>query len=465
MHDELLERRLRAALADEVRGLTFTITAAELERRAALRGRSAGNRRLTLLLAAAVALGVLGAGGLLSGALLNPRPGPSAPAAAVESDEPSEPAPPPTFRPSGPGALPSLDELMATGSGQVLFAQAHDRIETRTDLLQEPGGALSGVTSPMLFAPGDYDMTIVCSGGSTLQYGLGSSSPYGTIRCDGTVTEGRVGFDGLAHLVLSYREPTSWRVVVRGTPVAVPLPSADPILPAAEPGFEELLRFDDQTTTTSDGWRDTGLRLTEVTAVPGRANYHAQLWCPPDGSVRLIFGDRIANGPELTAETETVVRCDGLVMNLDLRIVEPNGSRVFIAAAPGSRWSLVVTSAQPPVSLARPSSGWQVAMGYGPEYAFDEHGVSLSGAGVEGGGPLRVTLDCVSGTPIEVAVALDSSSSEPPERFTADCTNGRSVSTRTYADADANVQAWYTAPVGSWSALTLLVPAPSPTGP
>src|SRR6185369_11737457 len=59
MHDELTERRLRSALREAGDGLSFTITAAELERRMALRGRRSGNSRLTLLLAAAVAIGAL----------------------------------------------------------------------------------------------------------------------------------------------------------------------------------------------------------------------------------------------------------------------------------------------------------------------------------------------------------------------------------------------------------------------
>ena len=44
MSDQLLERRLRAALHDEADGLLITITPAELERRAALRRRSRTTR-------------------------------------------------------------------------------------------------------------------------------------------------------------------------------------------------------------------------------------------------------------------------------------------------------------------------------------------------------------------------------------------------------------------------------------
>jgi len=67
MHDDLLERRLSAALHEEAAALPFTITKAELERRVALRRRSLAGRRLTLLLAAAVGIGLVGVGSALSG--------------------------------------------------------------------------------------------------------------------------------------------------------------------------------------------------------------------------------------------------------------------------------------------------------------------------------------------------------------------------------------------------------------
>ena len=74
MHDEMLERRLRATLREDAGQLPFTITAAELERRLVLRDRSLGGRRLGLLLAAAVGIGLFGIGGAMGGLFDDPAP-------------------------------------------------------------------------------------------------------------------------------------------------------------------------------------------------------------------------------------------------------------------------------------------------------------------------------------------------------------------------------------------------------
>jgi hypothetical protein len=74
MHDDLLERRLGAALHDEAGSLPFTITTAELERRMALRRQSVAGRRLALFLAAAVAIGLFGIGGAIGGLFHQPLP-------------------------------------------------------------------------------------------------------------------------------------------------------------------------------------------------------------------------------------------------------------------------------------------------------------------------------------------------------------------------------------------------------
>lgn len=102
MHDDLLERRLGAALRDEADALPFTITAAELERRMALRRRSLAGRRLTLLLAAAVGISLFGIGGAISGLFDRTHPTSTSPAIVVDSTD------------AAPTKLPSHDDLIAT---------------------------------------------------------------------------------------------------------------------------------------------------------------------------------------------------------------------------------------------------------------------------------------------------------------------------------------------------------------
>jgi hypothetical protein len=102
MHEELLERRLRGILRDEADSLPLTITAAELERRMLLRRRPIAGRRLTLLLAAAVGIGLFGVGGAVSGLFDQPRPTRTSPAMAVDATD------------AAPTAVPSPDGLIAT---------------------------------------------------------------------------------------------------------------------------------------------------------------------------------------------------------------------------------------------------------------------------------------------------------------------------------------------------------------
>ena len=459
MHDEPLERRLRAALSTEAGRLPLTITAAELERRAALRGRGAGNRRLTLLLAAAVAIGALGVGGLLSGAI---HLGPTAttPITAVTSTSPTV-AP----SPAGPVTLPTLDELMAStvGTGPVLVAQAHDSIDTRAELLRQPEGAVSGVGFPFVYTAGTLTLSIVCLGGSTLEYDVRTvpgSSPGRTMTCDGTETTDTFDGDEPGSLVLFFREPVRWRVVLRGPAVALPLPTMNPALPPAEKGLEELVRMDDQTSDSSMLWGDTLLALQETRAVPGRFDYHARIWCEPGDDLRLIFGDYLENGPELTADTETYVRCNGLPMDLDLRMVHPDGSRVFVATTPSSRWSLLITGEKPPVGLVDDMPSWTLSTGFGPSYAFEQHGVSFSNTGVEGGGPLRVELECAGPEQtFQVLVDLTEPLGDTGKTFLAECVPDGARTGVSFTTTDA-YSVEFTVPAGGWVAATALIPEP-----
>jgi hypothetical protein len=463
MHDDLLERKLKAALADEARSLPFTITPAELQRRAALRGRGTGNRRLTLLLAAAVAIGALGVGSIVGGAIQRHAPESTAPLTAIGTQSP---APGRSSGPTNPVRLPSLEELLGQGTGTVLVAQSHDLIDGQPELSRQPDGLASLVAFPEMRTAGRYDMTIVCLGDSPMEYAfetVGDGGSKQPIACDGTVNVVGASIGRFPHLVLTYREPTSWRVVVRGDAIALPVPTANPVLDPLEGNVEELARLDDQAMLSTEAWGDTGLDLQELPPLPGRFEYLARLWCPFGESVRLILGDHLGNEPALSPETETVVRCDGLVQSLDLRMVEPHGSRVFLAAAPDARYSVLIASPEPPVALVQKMPGWQLSTGFGPEYAFETHGVSLSNGGVEGGGELLVELEC-AGPAQQVTVTVDLT--EPlgngNKMFLADCAPDGARTGKSFVTKGNGYAVDFTAPAGTWTALTALIPDPLP---
>jgi hypothetical protein len=344
MHDDLLERRLRAALKGEAGHLPFSITAAELERRMARRGRSQP-RRLTLLLAATFAIGGLGAAGLLAG-LQQRHPSPSD--AAADATSPATMAPSTT--PSGP-TLPTLDELIAQAPPGVLVASAHGPSDG-------PGVAVSlGELNDQLFAysalgviqgSGDYVITMACFSAGSLKVavlpavGEGQTIEGPRIACGLHAIEQRtVHLDGPAEVWIGYHAPASWRVAVSSPFTPSSLPSAEPIIPAIDPAAAgELARVDDGRVGDADpAWGASGLRLAHVADLPARRFYAVRVWCEPGALVRIVFGDAIA------VDLDALVACDGQIheMGFDLRL--PRGSVLGVAAAPGAHWSLVVDSA------------------------------------------------------------------------------------------------------------------------
>jgi hypothetical protein len=352
---------------------------------------------------------------------------------------------------------------LGAGNQTVLVAQAHDPLETRADLLGQPDGAVSAVGFPLMRASGSYTVQIVCLGDATMEYDIRTtpgSRPGRTMTCDGTLTSETIDAGGPGSLVLFFREPLRWRVVVRGEPVAVPLPTSDPEPLTADVGMEELVRLDNQTTDSSDEWGHTLLMLQETQPVPGRFDYHAQLWCEPGNDLRLILGDQLEGDGDLTADTETYVRCDGLPMDLELRTVHPDGSRVFVAAAPGARWSLLITSEMPPVRVIDDLPDWLHSTSYGPSYGFEQHDVSFSNSGADGGRPLLVGLECAGPTQqIEVTVDLTAPFADDGQRFFAECAPG-GVRTNQLYDTATGYSVRFHLPAGVWVAATALIQNP-----
>ena len=461
MHDELLERRLRSALREEADRPSFTITAAELERRWALRGRRPGNARLTVLLAAAVAIGALGTGAILGG--LSNKPAPS-----LTADASKQPGTPESAPPSGAPVLPTLDDLIAADPGRVLVAQASGPADVPRDPLSDAVGQLIPIVAlGDLQGGGEYRISVACLGGIPLEVALepvGSSDPIDGPRftCDGTVREATVSIDGAAAASVWYRAATSWRVVIRGELRWLPLPTTNPVLPPVFEGVDELVRLDDAVVEAgSEAWGSSGLRLRQIGAVPARVIYAAQVWCEPGATVRLLFADHIAG--VLTPTVETAIACDGLIHQLGLPLPLPNGSPVLVAAAPETRWSVLIASATPPVSLADDVPGWQGAGGIGPSLNFEDTEMSFSDVAGERGGPLMVVLECVGAAQdIAVYVDLEGILGDAFEAHTAKCGPDGERTSFTF-DTEANGYiVRHAAPAGTWTALSLLIPAASP---
>jgi hypothetical protein len=460
MHDDQLERRLRATLRDEADRLPLTITAAELERRMVLRRRSSGNRRLNLLLAAAVAIGVLGAGSLIGG-LANPptpSPGPSSVAQAT----------PPAPTATADLGLPSLDDMIAAGAGAIAIAQSHGPADGPDPQLARFDLGRSIVQLGTVAGSTRYAIAYACRGEGSIELdvrllgGRGMNSGP-TVACDGATHEEVAQADGPRMFSLVSSEPASWRIVVRRLDGAAPPPGADQ--PALQPGEDEESLIDMPTAAVKViGGPDAapnhccraGTILQDIGAVGGRLAYRLQIRCTDGEAIRYIHGDYIEAA--FVARTTTEVPCDGLVHGVSLGIAEPYGSRVFVAAAPESIWSVLVSAEQPPVELVQTQPGFRISGGVGPDYPFDTMGHSLSGMGAEEPGPVMVALACAGTEPIEVAVDLGPPNEVRHKMFEAACTPDGSVTTRTFTADGPDVSASYTSPPRTWTAMSILLP-------
>jgi hypothetical protein len=465
MHDDPLERRLRTTLRDEADRLPFTITAAELERRISLRGRMTGSRRLTLLLAAAVAIGGLGVGGLIGGMLdpSDPSPAPSPVAEASQPPE-TETTPPASI------ALPDLDELLAADEpGVVVFAQTHGPASG-----PEP---VPGVVSLVLPAPlvrihnstrdGDYAVTLACRGG-TARIFVSRDEPdlNPQTACDGRVQLMTVRLFEGQDLRLVFSEPASWRVVLRRAASTGPTTPPSPARLEVEGAQEELSSIVDATTAGGSVTPTvTGMLGTtqKVDVLPARLSYHVQASCVGTSPMRFAFGDD-ATGTLVTT-TITQVPCDGRAHAVLLGVPEPFGTSVHVAAEPTTTWSLLVASLPTPVRLAEDLPGWTTVAGIGPELEFVEAIHSFAGLAVDGGGPFRVSLDCavddsVEGSveAIEVKVQGGGGSTDLGS-FVALCAPGGLATTETFETQSYDgVRVEYAVVAGQWTALSILVP-------
>jgi hypothetical protein len=457
MHDDPIERRLRAALRREAEALPFTITSAELERRVALRSRRSAGRRSTYLLAAAVGIGLLGVGGVVGGLLGD----------VTESQPPSQVADTTPPIPSGPIRLGTLNEFVAGSIGdEVVIAHAYEPIDV-TGVDPEALRAEARVSLGTIAGSTRYQLTFVCEGSGKADFTIVAVPPVGSARsiteveCDAAVYSQQIHADGPQVVFLSAPRESSWRIVVRrldGTDPGFPM---EPSFIELPPGQQELVRAELQSTTANGRrWVDSGLVVEEIGSVPARTGYEARIWCAGGDDVRLILGDDLEG--TTVPNIETAVPCDSRIHDPGFAIPMPFGSRVFVAAAPESRWSILVGAEVPPIGLANDQPGWQRQVGFGPHLSFDstEHG--FSAPGVDGGGPVLIVIACAGNADIEVTVDAGRELDERQETLIAACTPEGAETSQSFELDGSTVHLTLAEPIGTWTAISILVPDPIP---
>jgi hypothetical protein len=457
MHDDLLERRLRAALHREAGDLPLTITTPELERRLALRGRLTAGRRTAWLLAAAVGIGVLGVGAVIAGLTDDPSPSPEPTTSAVEPTGPAS---------TGPLRLGTLDEVIAASIGnEVVLAQAHDLLDLGGTVDPQALPERVSVSLGPIAGSTDYQLTFVCEGSGPAQlqtFAEGTGAPHigFDVDCDAKTYTQPIGDDSAFELAVHAPRDASWRVVVRRLEGGGPGTAAEPAPLGIAPAQQELVRIEDRPMEPQGRtWGDSGLFLDRIGPVGARWNYDARVSCAGSDSVRLLFGHEPA-GERFAATAEMLAPCDGRLHELSLGIPQPAGSVVAVAATVGTRWSVLVVGEQPPISIADDQPGWQRQVGFGPHLSFDPTEHMFTAPGVDGGGPVLVVIACAGTSPIVVKVDVGRTAGRREEILLAECSPEGAETAQSFELPTGTVSLTLAEPVGAWTAISILVPDP-----
>jgi hypothetical protein len=395
-------------------------------------------------------------------------PGPS------PSPDVSEPAPSPSPSDLAPASLPSLDDMIAEGDpAAVVIAQEHGPADGPPvpPAFVELGA--EAVSLGELRDSNQFEVVFACLGPATIGVDLGDhlGDRFVSVTreaCNGAVHRETVRANGQDEINLRFTDQASWRVVVRRLDgIAQPAPAEPPLLEVAEGDEELVARVDETFTPTTPDIEEGGLLLREIDSVPARAAYRLQVRCEGGDAVRYIHGDFIES--VFTPTTSTHVDCDGRIHDIALAIPEPNGSLVYVAAGPETHWSVLVTSATPPIELVAELPGWQLSMGAGPELSFttvNGNAVSFGGAGpdVDGGGQVLIAFACAgtgSGS-VEVSVDIGAVEGQHVETFVADCPPEGAITSQSFVAEGPVIGASYPTPLGTWTALSVLIPEQPP---
>jgi hypothetical protein len=436
MHDDLLERRLRAALRTEGEQLPFTITPEELRRRLELQQRGRIGRPAMLLLAAAIGVGLVGVGavasGWLNGQRLEPSQVPTAPIAVAPSVAPT---PVPTILVLPP-SLPSMEAFLAPlDPARIVRAQA---VGPSGEPTSWPAG-IDGPASPS-FAPvsvaGAYHVLIACVGADvhldTVHADRSLPVDVVPIACDGIPATRDVSLEAGDVIEIAAPDPASWRFALlapdRPAPHATAIASAKELAAAAGRRLDnEAVSADvapsyeasdpapgEPQIVTSWSYRD-GYRVAVSCAGPGPLTYSLR-W--PDILAQPVD---VTTG---TANIATTVECDGAAHVDVVRFPFVSGADVFISAPAGTAWRIVAAFEDPPITEPSNGDGWKEGFGLGPDLRMLSE-TDTSTLTFADPVRARIVVTCRGGTSVEVLAHDRDSGLETP--FTAPCRIGETT--------------------------------------
>lgn len=481
MHDTTFEQKLRAALQAEGDALPLTITAAELERRLALRRRAGPNRFASIGLAAAISVALLGLAGVVGGWFeqrpVVPAPLPSASPAA--STAPSNaPTIGPSILPSGvfPDRLPSLDDLLAPlDPVRIVRAQAVGPAEGQsgTRPSREEIGPMGVGFAPITTA-GSYRLSAACIGTAGLNVTVTSDQAaeareFIPITCNGAVSARDVGLEVGDRLALRSTSWLSWRVVLE-SPERDPLPSLDIAPPIDPPAGEAVLVGNSDSPGAPPPEVPGPLPIGDV---PGRDHYTVQVACAGASTLRYTFGNKIldtgtAADGTIDVFSETAVECDGLSHADSIDIVTPSGAQLYVTVDDGARWFVTVSAEEPPISLEPDGGGWQLVGGSGPDLDYNLQQYALSYlTSTKANTEIRVVVTCLGGGFVDIVVQ-DATVEDPPTlgSFRAECQADGPTSTAQVIKLRSQAFVVLSNPSGKmWKAITLqerVAPTPAP---
>ena len=487
MHDQSLEQRLRSALQTEGDGLPLTITAAELERRLALRRHGGVNRYASLGLAAAIGIALIGlagvAGGWFDERAIGPAPLPNSSTAPSQ-----EPASMPPASASVDGRLPSLDDLLAPlDPARIVRAQgvgpaggSGDGLDPHEQAV-EPGS----VTFAPVAVAGAYRVWTACLGAEgivlrTLRANQTQLVEEIPITCDAAVSVRQVGLEAGDALLIATAPGTghsAWRVVLEAPEriahhatellpgILIPPDGWIDVASGASP-IDVPNYLDNQT--------GGGVLLPlAIGSAPARDRYRVQVACAGPGNLRYMLGSTIrgtgtADDGTIDAFLTTEVECDGMLARDAIEIALPAGAEVFVTADERIAWLISVSAEEPPVALDPGDGFWALAIGTGPDLDFDGAPSGLSGmTDAASGTEIRVVVTCLGGNFVDVKVHSRDFEDPPLASFRADCRGDEAQTTAQQVRLDSEAFLVETDPDGKmWLAVTvqqrLLRASPAP---
>jgi hypothetical protein len=471
MHDELIERRLRDALRTEGDAVALTITGAELERRWTRDRRRNATRPMALLLAAAVGVGLVGAGAIVGGVFDRSTPTPPAPSAPAVVANASPSPSPSAIASHEPVVLPSIEELTAgSDPAAIVLSQAHG---PATGPALVPSNYVLEPPAAQLTVPawnGDLELLFSCLGDGHMAAAIKATDRIGdalepTTPCDGSVVQTAVRVAGGSVLCLVSDTPdVSWRVAVRrisGAPAVID-GATEPVLQSGERELATVSDTDanwqNQVTELSSAAPELAAEPIPLRAFPATAYVTVRMVCT-GSPIRFVIGDGTF-GPAAPG-TDTTVGCDGLVHDHVLNIDEWAGGQFAVKASPDTQWQVLAVTDQPPIELAGDEPGWQSTGGAGPNYEFSAQADGLSLSAGEKPGPVRIVVSCAGTGVIHVSVDVGLRHGDDTKTFDAPCTSSGETTARTYQLRTTIADVTYDHPARAWTAVAVLIPDPS----